>query len=75
MVPHRCCNRFVRWRQAGVWDRIMDALADRSRRESAQPTTAAAARNERRCNITQNNLQPARMTKILFCDGNGLDHP
>jgi transposase len=33
MVPHRCCNRFVRWRQAGVWDRIMDALADRSRRE------------------------------------------
>jgi len=23
-----CYNRFVRWRQAGVWDRIMDALAD-----------------------------------------------
>ena len=22
-------NRFVRWRQAGVWDRIMDALAAR----------------------------------------------
>src|SRR5260221_12867059 len=22
-----CYNRFVRWRQAGVWDRIMDALA------------------------------------------------
>jgi len=27
--PHTTCyNRFVRWRQAGVWDRIMDALAD-----------------------------------------------
>jgi transposase len=22
-----CCNRFVRWRPAGIWDRIMDALA------------------------------------------------
>jgi transposase len=22
-----CYNRFVRWRRAGVWDRIMDALA------------------------------------------------
>ena len=22
-----CYNRFVRWRQAGVWGRIMDALA------------------------------------------------
>jgi transposase len=25
--PTTCYNRFVRWRQAGVWDRIMDALA------------------------------------------------
>ena len=26
--PHTTCyNRFVRWRQAGVWDQIMDALA------------------------------------------------
>jgi transposase len=23
-----CYNRFVRWRRAGVWDQIMDALAD-----------------------------------------------
>ena len=22
-----CYNRFVRWRRAGVWDQIMDALA------------------------------------------------
>ena len=22
-----CYNRFVRWRRAGVWDRIMDSLA------------------------------------------------
>ena len=22
-----CCNRFVRWRRAGVWDQIMDTLA------------------------------------------------
>jgi transposase len=22
-----CYNRFVRWREAGIWDRIMDALA------------------------------------------------
>src|SRR4249919_2766856 len=26
--PHTTCyNRFVRWRRAGVWDRMMDALA------------------------------------------------
>ena len=26
--PHTTCyNRFVRWRQAGVWDRFIDALA------------------------------------------------
>ena len=26
--PHTTCyNRFVRWRQAGVWDQIMNALA------------------------------------------------
>ena len=24
-----CYNRFVRWRRAGVWARIMDALANR----------------------------------------------
>lgn len=24
-----CYNRFVRWRRAGVWDRVFDALADR----------------------------------------------
>lgn len=25
-----CHNRFVRWRRAGVWDRILDAVADRA---------------------------------------------
>jgi len=26
--PHTTCyNRFVRWRRAGIWDRIMEALA------------------------------------------------
>jgi transposase len=24
---HPCYNRFVRWRRAGIWVRIMDALA------------------------------------------------
>jgi hypothetical protein len=26
-VSATCCNRFVRWKPAGVWDQIMDALA------------------------------------------------
>jgi len=27
--PHTTCyNRFVRWRKAGVWDRIMDAITE-----------------------------------------------
>ena len=25
--PTTCYNRFVRWRRAGIWDQIMDALA------------------------------------------------
>jgi transposase len=25
--PTTCCNRFVRWRRAGVWGKIMDALS------------------------------------------------
>ena len=36
--PHTTCyNRFVRWREAGVWDRIIDALSaaqDPGRRRS-----------------------------------------
>jgi transposase len=40
MVPHHCCNRFVRWRQAGIWHRIMDVLAAGHDAKSAQPTTA-----------------------------------
>src|SRR5438093_13161459 len=39
--PHTTCyNRFVRWRRAGVWDQIMDALAaahDGSVQMSASP--------------------------------------
>ena len=26
--PTTCYNRFVRWRKAGVWDRMMDAVSD-----------------------------------------------
>lgn len=27
--PHTTCyNRFVRWRKAGVWERLMDAISD-----------------------------------------------
>jgi hypothetical protein len=43
MVPHRCCNRFVRRRQAGGWDRIMDALAAGHDAKSAQPTAAGGS--------------------------------
>jgi transposase len=25
---HDCYNRFVRWRMAGIWDSIMEALAE-----------------------------------------------
>ena len=26
-MAHACYNRFVQWRKAGIWDRIMDSLA------------------------------------------------
>jgi transposase len=38
-----CYNRFVRWRRAGVWDRIMSALARRALM-SLRPSLAAPRR-------------------------------
>lgn len=40
--PHTTCyNRFVRWRRAGVWDRIMEALASAiERTQSASAHTS-----------------------------------
>lgn len=26
--PTTCYNRFVRWRKAGVWDRLLDAVSE-----------------------------------------------
>jgi len=28
LSSYDCYNRFIRWRRAGIWDRIMDALAE-----------------------------------------------
>ncbi|KXV02362.1 hypothetical protein AD929_02900 [Gluconobacter potus] len=25
--PPTCCNRFVRWRKAGVWDRLLEVVS------------------------------------------------
>src|SRR5664280_44490 len=33
-----CYNRFVRWRRAGVWDQIMDALAATGARNNHELT-------------------------------------
>ena len=47
--PHTTCyNRFVRWRRAGVWDRIMDVLAHRSERSGADDRHLGRARTPAR---------------------------
>ena len=33
--PTTCYNRFVRWRRAGIWDRIMNGLATAQMRPRA----------------------------------------
>jgi transposase len=42
-----CYNRFVRWRRAGVWDQIMDALA--AGHDPAVQMSSAFSRRPGRC--------------------------
>jgi hypothetical protein len=48
-----CYNRFVRWRQAGVWDRMMDALA-------AGHDAAVARKSDGRATIARKRQEKVR---------------
>jgi transposase len=52
-----CYNRFVRWRRAGVWDRIMDALAAGHDAAVQMIDTSVVRVNQRGASIADNNRQ------------------
>src|SRR3954468_19325225 len=66
MLRTTCYNRFVRWRRAGVWDQIMNALAAGARSHSpdGRKRTIALARHVRSepCTFAvEHHLQPCRL--------------
>jgi len=52
-----CYNRFVRWRQAGVWDRIMDALAAGHDASVQMIDTSVVRVHQHGASIADNNHQ------------------
>jgi transposase len=62
--PHTTCHRFVRWRQAGVSDRIMDALvAGHDAAVQMIDTSVVRVRRHEAC-IADNNHQ-----HLAACEG------
>jgi transposase len=52
-----CYNRFVRWRQAGVWDQIMDALAAGHDAAVQMIDTSVVRVHQRGACVANNNQQ------------------
>lgn len=50
-----CCNRFVRWRQAGVWDRILTAMSRRTNAE-VQMIDITIVRAHQHASCTRNSV-------------------
>ena len=67
-----CYNRFVRWRRAGVWDRIMDALAAGHDAAVQMIDTSVVRVHQHGACISDNNLQACghdlrcRLSERLF---------
>src|SRR6185312_11880682 len=79
--PHTTCyNRFVRWRRAGVWDRLMDALAAAAHDAAVQMIDTSIVRvHQHGACIANNSSQDmgrsrgGLTSKIhVVVDGNGL---
>jgi transposase len=71
-----CYNRFVRWRQAGVWDQIMDALAAGQDAAVQMVDTSVVRVHQHGACIADNNSRPPwRSIKFTFetaTNGRGL---
>jgi len=72
-----CYNRFVRWRKAGVWDRMMDAITavhdgdiqmidSTSVRAHQQPTTAKRGISSRERGVRQYPAQGQPPVEAVF---------
>jgi transposase len=78
--PHTTCyNRFVRWRQAGVWDRMIDALSAAQDTATQMIDTSVVRVHQHGACIARNRAQQmgrsrgGLSTKIhALVDGNGL---
>ena len=74
-----CYNRFVRWRQAGIWDQIMDALAAGHDAAVQMIDTSVVRVHQHGARIADNNQQDmgrsrgGLTSKIhVVVDSNGL---
>jgi transposase len=77
--PTTCYNRFVRWRRAGIWDQIMDALAAAHNAAVQMIDTSIVRVHQHGACITNNSGQHmgrsrgGLTSKIhVVVDGNGL---
>jgi len=61
-----CYNRFVRWRQAGIWDRIMDALAA-GRDAAVQMIDTSVVRVHQHGACGQSHEDPDSPLRLLCC--------
>jgi transposase len=75
-----CYNRFVRWRRAGVWGKIMNALAgahDAAVQMSAPPVLAQREQKARFSPGLRDGHplhRPSRLSRRSRCVGNQADH-
>ncbi len=71
-----CYNRFVRWRRAGVWDRIMECVGCRSRRGRADDRYLRRARASARslCRGQQSPRHGSLARRLDEQDSRGRGH-
>ena len=78
--PHTTCyNRFVRWRQAGIWDRIMNGLATAHDAAMQMIDTSVVRVHQHGACIAENHEQQIRRSRggltskvHVVVDANGL---
>jgi len=59
-----CYNRFVRWRRAGVWSRIMDALAAANDAAVQMIDTSIVRVDQHGVRITRNRVQSMGRSRV-----------
>src|SRR5262245_39702368 len=71
--PHTTCyNRFVRWRRAGVWDQIMDALAAAHDAAVQMIDTSVVRVHQHASCIAGNRAQHMGRSRVTWSSGSSI---